>query len=129
LRKEDDFGFGRRGGERAVPPAEQLAAILRDGPTVNVHVVLWADTPTNLGRVIDRSGMREFGQRVLFQMSVNDSSALIDSPAASRLGRNRALLVTEETTQPEKFRPYGLPTNAWLAKVREQLAARTRSGI
>ena len=60
--------------------------------------------------VVDRGGMREFGLRVLFQMSVNDSSALIDSPAAARLGRNRALLVTEETTQPEKFRPYGLPS-------------------
>ncbi len=118
LRKEDDFGFGRRGGERTIPPAEHLAAILRDGPTVNVHVILGADTPTNLGRVVDRGGMREFGLRVLFQMSVNDSSTLIDSPAASRLGRNRALLVTEESSQPEKFRPYGLPTNAWLATVR-----------
>jgi hypothetical protein len=124
LRKEEDFGFGRRGADRAVPAAEHLAAIARDGPTVGVHVILWADTPTNLNRVIDRSGMREFGLRVLFQMGVNDSSALIDSPAASRLGRNRALYVTEETSQPEKFRPYGLPTQAWLATVRERLKAK-----
>ncbi|HEX3148517.1 MAG TPA: FtsK/SpoIIIE domain-containing protein, partial [Gemmataceae bacterium] len=125
LRKEDDFGFGRRGGDRAVPPAEHLAAILRDGPTVNAHVVLWADTPTNLGRVVDRGGMREFGLRVLFQMGVNDSSALIDSPAASRLGRNRALFVTDETSQPEKFRPYGMPSNEWLTMVRDRLQAKS----
>ena len=124
LRKEDDFGFGRRGAERAVPPAEHLAAILRDGPTVGVHVVLWADTPTNLGRVVDRAGMREFGLRVLFQMGVNDSSALIDSPAASRLGRNRALFVTEETSQPEKFRPYGLPSKAVAGDGPERLKAK-----
>jgi DNA segregation ATPase FtsK/SpoIIIE, S-DNA-T family len=124
LRKEDDFGFGRRGADRAVPAAEHLAAIARDGPTVNTHVILWADTPTNLGRVVDRAGMREFGLRVLFQMGVNDSSALIDSPAASRLGRNRALYVTEETSQPEKFRPYGLPSAAWLATVRDRLKAK-----
>jgi energy-coupling factor transporter ATP-binding protein EcfA2 len=124
LRKEDDFGFGRRGTERVIPPAEHLAAIIRDGPTVNVHVILSADTPTNLGRVVDRGGMREFGLRVLFQMSVNDSSTLIDSPAASRLGRNRALLVTEESSQPEKFRPYGLPSTKWLASVRDRLAKR-----
>jgi energy-coupling factor transporter ATP-binding protein EcfA2 len=124
LRKEDDFGFGRRGADRTVPAAEHLAAISRDGPTVGVHVILWADTPTNLNRVVDRAGMREFGLRVLFQMGVNDSSALIDSPAASRLGRNRALYVTEETSQPEKFRPYGLPTQAWLATVRERLEAK-----
>lgn len=121
LRKEEDFGFGRRGADKAVPPAEHLAAILRDGPTVNVHAILWADTPTNLGRVVDRAGMREFGLRVLFQMGVNDSSALIDSPAASRLGRNRALFVTEESAQPEKFRPYGLPTAEWLAHVRTRM--------
>jgi S-DNA-T family DNA segregation ATPase FtsK/SpoIIIE len=121
LRKEEDFGFGRRSGERVVPPADQLATILRDGPTVGVHVILWADTPTNLARTVDRAGMREFALRVLFQMGVNDSSALIDSPAAARLGRNRALYVTEETTQPEKFRPYGLPSGQWLAQVRDWL--------
>jgi hypothetical protein len=127
LRKEDDFGFGRRGAERAVPPSEHLATILRDGPTVNVHVLMSADTPTNLGRVVDRGGMRELGLRVLFQMGVNDSSTLIDSPAASRLGRNRALYVTEESSQPEKFRPYGLPSREWLAEVGKRL--RKKKGL
>ena len=37
LRKEDDFGFGRRGADEPFSPAEHLAAILRDGPTVGVH--------------------------------------------------------------------------------------------
>ena len=124
LRKEEDFGFGRRGAEKVVPPADNLAAIMRDGPTVHIHVILWADTPTNLGRTVDRAGLREFGLRILFQMGVNDSSALMDSPAASRLGRNRALYLTEETSQPEKFRPYGLPTKEWLARVRERFAAK-----
>jgi len=121
LRKEEDFGFGRRGADRAVPAAEHLATVLRDGPPVGVFVVLWADTPTNLGRTVDRGGMREFGLRVLFQMGVNDSSALIDSPVAARLGRNRALFVTEETSQPEKFRPYGLPSGEWIGQVRKWL--------
>ena len=70
--------------------------------------------------------MREFGLRVLFQMGANDSSALMDSPAASRLGRNRALFVTDETSQPEKFRPYGMPSNAWLTMVRERLQGEGR---
>lgn len=123
LRKDDDFGFSRR-GERAATPSESLMTILKDGPTVNVFTILWADTPTNLGRVVDRAGMREFALRVLFQMGANDSSTLIDSPAASRLGRNRALYVTEESPQPEKFRPYGLPSDEWLAKIRHQLGTR-----
>jgi S-DNA-T family DNA segregation ATPase FtsK/SpoIIIE len=128
LRKEEDFGFGRRGADRAVPAAEHLATILRDGPPVGAFVVLWADTPTNLGRTVDRGGMREFGLRVLFQMGVNDSSALIDSPAAAKLGRNRALFVTEETSQPEKFRPYGLPSGEWIGHVRKLLKDKEKKG-
>lgn len=124
LRKEEDYGFGRRGAERVVSAAENLLTILRDGPIVNVFSIVWADTPANLGRSIDRSGQREFGQRVLFQMSANDSSTLIDSPAASRLGKNRALYTTEEMPYPEKFRPYGLPTRDWLQLVRQLLANR-----
>jgi hypothetical protein len=60
---------------------------------------------------------------VLFQMSAADSSHLLDSPLASRLGRNRALFHTDELEQPEKFRPYGLPALGWLAEVKRRLAA------
>ena len=48
--------------------------------------------------------------RVLFQMSAADSSNLIDIPVASKLGVNRALFHSEDRGQPEKFRPYGLPS-------------------
>ncbi|WP_020469005.1 FtsK/SpoIIIE domain-containing protein [Zavarzinella formosa] len=124
LRKEDDYGFGRRGAERTLSAAENLLTILRDGPLYQVFTIVWADTPANLGRSIDRGGQREFGQRVLFQMSANDSSTLIDTPAASRLGKNRALYTTEEMPYPEKFRPYGLPTREWLQTVRQILGRR-----
>ena len=63
----------------------------------------------NLNRTFDRNGLREFEIRVLFQMSANDSSTLIDSPAAGKLGANRALFYSEEENRIEKFRPYGLP--------------------
>jgi hypothetical protein len=125
LRKaDDDFGFGRRGADREPSPAERFAAILRDGPPVGVHVVVWCDSVTNLNRAFDRPLLREFAQRVLFQMSPTDSSTLMDSPAASRLGRNRALLLVEEQERPEKFRPYGLPSPEWLDHVTEQLHRR-----
>jgi DNA segregation ATPase FtsK/SpoIIIE, S-DNA-T family len=74
-------------------------------------------------RSLDRAGLRECGQRVLFQMSAADSSHLLDSPLASRLGRNRALYYTDEMGQPEKFRPYGLPSLAWVAEVKRQCSA------
>ena len=65
--------------------------------------------------------LREFEMRVIFQMSSADSSNLIDSPAASRLGVNRALLYSDERGTTEKFRPYGPPSDEWLQWVRENL--------
>jgi hypothetical protein len=122
LRKpEDDFGFGRK-GEKVVSPGEAFATILRDGPPVGVHVIAWCDGLVNLQRALDRQAVREFALRVLFQMSPADSSNLIDSPAASRLGRNRAFFVEEGVERPEKFRPYGLPAMSWLRRAGQRSA-------
>lgn len=124
LRKsEDDFGFG--GLDRDEPPtAGQLFAnVLREGPAVDVHVVVWCDSYNNVERWLSRQSLREFEMRVAFQMSTTDSSNLIDSPAAARLGVNRALLYSDEHGTTEKFRPYGPPLSDWLL----WLAA--RSGI
>ena len=57
-------------------------------------------------------------------MSANDSSTLIDTPAASKLGENRALYYSEEENRIEKFRPYGLPDESWLASIRERFQQR-----
>ncbi len=128
LRKpEEEYGFGKK-GERQAPPGEQFATLIREGPPLGIHVLAWCDTLTNLQRAIDRQGLREFALRVLFQMSASDSSHLIDSPVASRLGRNRAMYIEEGTERPEKFRPYGLPAFTWLRQVGEQLAGSTVVG-
>jgi hypothetical protein len=98
--------------------------VLRDGPPVGIHTIVWCDSVNNLNRTFDRSGLREFENRILFQMSSNDSSTLIDSPAASKLGENRALYYSEEENRIEKFRPYGLPAAEWLEQVKARFAAR-----
>jgi energy-coupling factor transporter ATP-binding protein EcfA2 len=122
LRKlEDDYSFARRGEEQPPHPSKQLAAILREGPGVGVHTLAWCDNFTNVQRGLDRQGLREFEMRVLFQMSAADSSSLIDSPAAGKLGLFRAIYYSEEKGQPEKFRPYGLPDPAWLEEVKGRM--------
>src|SRR5262249_37168987 len=93
-------------------------------PVLGIHTVMWCDTLNNLQRTLDRPSMRELGMRVVFQMNVADSSNLIDSPAASKLGLHRALFFNEEHGGLEKFRPYGLPSETWLAGVGEQLTSR-----
>lgn len=116
LRKEDEFAFSSDDSE-GTSPAKRLGRVLREGPAFGVHTVAWCDTATNAERMLDRNAMREFGQRVLFQMSAADSTHLIDAPAASTLGRHRALLHSEETGTIEKFRPYAMPDPAWLERV------------
>ena len=128
LRKsDDDFGFSRYGDEpKAAPPSKLFGNILRDGPPTGVHTVVWCDSVNNLNRTFERQSLREFEMRVLFQMSGNDSSTLIDTPVATRLGPNRALYFSEEEGRLEKFRPYGLPTDDWYAEVRARFDARPR---
>ena len=126
LRKgEETFSFGSSDEEKAPDPGKQFAEILREGPPVGVHVVAWADTAVAVDRTLDRHAMREFDNRVLFQMSASDSSNLIDSPAANKLGFHRALAYSEEQGVTEKFRPYALPERAWLQEVKEQLSSRS----
>lgn len=94
--------------------------MLRDGPGVGVYVLAWCDSWNNLTRLMDRQALREFEQRVALQMSATDSSNLLDSPLAGRLGMHRGLYIGPELSQPEKFRPYQPPEPAWLAEVAER---------
>jgi hypothetical protein len=123
LRKsEESFSFSAGDEEKAPDPGKQFAEILREGPPFGIHVVAWADTAVALDRTLERQSMREFDNRVLFQMSASDSSNLIDSPAANKLGFHRALAYSEEQGITEKFRPYGLPDAAWLEQVKQRLS-------
>jgi hypothetical protein len=114
-RDEDDYSFSS--GDGPPKPDRIFASILRDGPAVGVHSVVWADTAASLQRSVDRGAMREFDMRVLMQMGANDSSTLIDSPVASRLGAERALLFSEERGTIERFRPFEPVEAAALASV------------
>lgn len=128
LRKsEESFGFSMDDAEKKPQPDRLFADILREGAAVGVHVIAWVDTAASIERTLDRSSMREFDHRVLFQMSAADSSNLIDSPLANKLGFHRAIAYSEELGVMEKFRPYALPKKEWLEQV-HALLRRKRQG-
>jgi S-DNA-T family DNA segregation ATPase FtsK/SpoIIIE len=126
LRKsEDDFGsFGSSDEPKKPKPDKQFAEILREGPGVGVHVIVWCDTLVSIDRTFERGIMREFDNRVLFQMSAADSSNLIDSPNANKLGYHKALVYSEEQGVMERFRPYAMPDTEWLMLVKQKLSNR-----
>jgi len=130
LRRDDDFSSYHK--EEGVPPSppELFRGILRDGAEVGVHVLAWADSGAALGQVVDRKGMNEFGLRVALAMPDRDSSDLLDSSAAAKLGPYRALLMDEERPGVlEKFRPYEKPSVAWLADMGRRLRDRSRNRV
>jgi DNA segregation ATPase FtsK/SpoIIIE, S-DNA-T family len=114
LRKtEESFSFSMSASDDAAPKAQAadkaFAELLKDGPSFGIHILAWCDTVAALDRTFDRPMLREFDNRVLFQMSAADSAFLIDSPAANKLGFYRAIYFSEEQGVIEKFRPYGVP--------------------
>jgi hypothetical protein len=126
-KSEDDFGFSGFGSDDADAkpnPGKSFTRLLREGPPYGVHAIIWCDSYNNLNRWLDRQGLRDLELRVLFQMSATDSSNLIDSPAAGQLGTNRAVLYNDERGEYERFRPYGRPSDQWLAWVRQTLGQR-----
>jgi hypothetical protein len=122
LRKsEEGFSFGVSDEEKKPQPDKQFTELLREGPSLGIHIITWCDTPAAVERTLERQSMREFDHRILFQMSAADSSNLIDSPAANKLGFHRALAFSEEQGVLEKFRPYALPDRNWLAETSAKL--------
>ncbi len=130
LRKaEDDFGFsGSFGGDsdKAASPAKQFSQLLSAGPEVGMHCAIWSDSYNNVERWFSRQMLRDFELRILFPMNAADSSNLIDSPLASRLGPGRAILYREDRGAVEKFRPYASPSPDWLET--DDSAAGDRAG-
>ena len=119
LRKADDdysySSFG--GGEKQVSPSQQLTEILRDGPGAGIFTFIWVDSYQSTQRWLSRDQMNRLDLRVLFAMNANDSSSLVDSPQAGRLGENRALLYRGESGTLEKFRPFSPPPGDWIARL------------
>lgn len=123
---EDDFGFSSSGTNGKSPAVDkQFRDLLKEGPAVGVHVLIWCDSYNSLTRCLDRLTLREVDYRVALQMSPGDSTSLIDSPAAGRLGEHRAILYRDDLGTQVKFRPYGAPSDEWLTWVGRRLATRS----
>lgn len=111
VRKGDDLGFTSFSDEapKAKSSGELLDDLIQRGPELGVHTLLWVDTLDAFERALDRRRMADFAHRVLTQMNAMDSSAVLDSPEASRLARGRALYYSDRAVESVVFRPYAFP--------------------
>jgi DNA segregation ATPase FtsK/SpoIIIE, S-DNA-T family len=121
LKYEEDFAFSLDESKAAANPALQFNNLILEGASLGLHVLCTCDTYNNLNRLLSRKAVAEFEMRVLFQMSANDSAALIDSPKAGDLGLHRAVFSNGAQGWMETFRPYSLPESGWLEEAAAHL--------
>lgn len=114
-----NFALGPTEQPQPASAAKQFSKILSDGPDLGIHSLVWCDTVNNINRRLNRQALRELEMRIVFQMSNEDSSNLIDTTVASKLGQHRALFYSVEDSYIEKFRPYALPSENWLREIGE----------
>lgn len=93
---------------------ELLSRLLRDGPEVGMHTVLWSDTLASLHRRIDRSGLKELAWWVLGTMSPDDSRAITDTAGAASLRNHQALVFNEDTDQLRRITLFEQPSADWI---------------
>ncbi len=120
LRREDEFGLGGYGDAELTPDKLQ-EEILRDGPSHGIFTAIWAENYSTVNRWLSRTALREIEIRALMQMSANDSTNLIDSVAASRLGDHVMLVHDDAAGQQQGFRPFEFDSltelDAWIKEV------------
>jgi hypothetical protein len=109
--------MGGFGATKSATPASQLGDLIRKGPLVGIHVIVWSDTFSNAMRWLSNSLLREFDSRIAFRLNQTDSSSLIDTPAAASLSPGRAILYRDQTGAADRFRPFSWPSQQWLSNV------------
>jgi S-DNA-T family DNA segregation ATPase FtsK/SpoIIIE len=101
LRRTDEYSLS--------PQQEALSQVLRDGPEIGVHTLLWSNSYANAEQVLSARDLNQFCLKVAMQMSQEDSRRFINESLAANLGLYRAYFVDEDAGgKLEKFRPYGL---------------------
>ena len=120
--RQEEYAIGST-AQAAAETGERFAHVLREGPAHGVHALVWCDNVANLKRTFTRKTVGEFDMRVLFQMSVADSSELIEGPSANALGLHNAVLSVETEGSLEKFRPYMVPNAECMRDVEKALSS------
>jgi hypothetical protein len=103
-----------------------LARILREGPEVGVHTLIWCDTYANLDRALDRSSINEIGLRISGPLAAAESHRLFDDEIASAIDKPHRMLKYDDDQVGafELFRPYAIAPVEYIAAIGKALKAR-----
>lgn len=124
LKEDDEISYSLDENKPKVSPAKQFSNIIKEGPDIGIHTLVWCDGYSNLNK-IGRNLIHEFDMRVVLQMGTDDSNSLIDTRAANKLGPYGAYYYSVNDNRLEKFQPYSIAikdkdTENWLNWVKLQ---------
>ncbi|HEX4253591.1 MAG TPA: hypothetical protein VH089_00815, partial [Streptosporangiaceae bacterium] len=106
------------GGLDADPElAAGLEEIMRDGPEFGVHVWIWSDTVSGVGRRLSPRMMRECSWRIAGKMSPDDSLSLLGSEQAAEIRDRQLLLSNDDLGILTRAITFSLPSARWLAEI------------
>jgi KaiC/GvpD/RAD55 family RecA-like ATPase len=106
--------------------AKRLSKILREGPEVGVHTVIWCDTFANLDRTLDRGVLRDIALRVSGPLPAADSQQLFGEPVASSIDRPHRMVSydDEKVGMFDLFRPFAAPSRDAYTPLLQMLSKR-----
>jgi hypothetical protein len=93
--------------------SRQLEEIVREGPLVGIHTLVWAMHHTTLDQRLTRDVASAFGLRVVGKTDESTSEAIIESTVAASLPPWQVLLYDEFRSRLVRFRPYTMPKATW----------------
>ncbi|TWT94293.1 FtsK/SpoIIIE domain-containing protein [Neorhodopirellula pilleata] len=108
LRQSDAMDFSLEAASK-LSGSKALQAVLRDGPTVGVFVMITLPSAEVLSRWLPRQSQHDLELRLIGPINASDSSLLIDSPAASELSPATMILYDDADGRTTKFRMCDAP--------------------
>lgn len=118
-----DYQTAGNESSQSAPAAPRFGDLLRQGPRVGIHVMMWADTFENAMQCLSNSLLRECDTRIAFKMNSEDSISLISSSNAATIDEDTAILHSEQTGSAHLFRPFAWPSAEWLVTLPQTTTA------
>lgn len=95
--------------------SDQLRRILRDGPEVGVHTLMWFETTAAIGRRLPSTAVREVAWRLAGRMSADDSTSLVGVDGAASLREQQVLVTNEDRGVIQRCTSISEPPLDWIS--------------
>jgi len=107
----------RKDGYKLSSAAEKLVELLREGPDLGLHTIVWIDTMTNLQDILEPKLLSEFGGKVA--LTSGDPTRILGAQhqPLPKLKFGYSFLVDEEDNDTlHKIHNYGEQSTDWLSE-------------